>query len=149
MAVKATQRLRELLNNTGGAKVVAEVVVDQVYARDQHENLTYKHPVGRAKFLEMPMIENSPRMLQRFAARLLQTSDAADLWHTELGVKTAEHASRNAPLMFGDLRESMEVTTTVGGSIVGHVPPLQHRLTGPELRAKDEMRGEHGWDLDL
>lgn len=149
MVMKATARLRELLERTGGPKIQSTVLVDQAYAQDQHENLTYKHPVGRAKFLEEPMYENVGRMCQRFASRLLKTEDVPQLWHDELGVKTGDHASRNAPLMFGDLRESMAVTTKVGGGVVAHTPPLQERLSAAELRAKDELRGSHGWDLDL
>lgn len=149
MAVKTSVRLQELLDKTGGPKVESVVTIDQIYAQDQHENLTYKHPTGRAKFLEEPMYENSAHMLQRFASRMLETDDVPRLWHEELGNKTADHASRNAPLMFGDLRESMDVTTKAGGGVVAHTPPLQHRLTGAELRVKDALRGEHGWDMGL
>ena len=41
------------------------------YALRQHEDLTYKHKVGSAKYLELPMMAAFPGMPERLARRVL------------------------------------------------------------------------------
>lgn len=150
MVRKASEGFRELLERTGGADVQSTVLVDQPYAQDQHENLTYRHVHGgQAKYLEEPMVQNAPRMAQGFADLLLDAPDAALLWHHKLGLETGQLVKKHAPREFNDLRESAAITTKSGGSIVAHRPANQHRLTEAELDAKTELRGEHGWRMDF
>jgi len=40
------------------------------YARDQHENLSYKHTVGEAKYLERPLKQDSKKILPAMAKDL-------------------------------------------------------------------------------
>lgn len=40
------------------------------YARRQHEDLSYKHTVGKAKFLEDPIMRNAPNVPTMVAERM-------------------------------------------------------------------------------
>ncbi|OPC83007.1 hypothetical protein B4N89_20555 [Embleya scabrispora] len=52
-------------------RLVGAVSYDTPYAEDQHENMTYNHLPGRtAKYLELPMAEETPTVLDLVAAEI-------------------------------------------------------------------------------
>lgn len=141
MAKKAIDGIRELIDRTGGGKVRATVVVNQPYAQDQHETLYYRHPRGgRAKYLEGPLFESHPKWLQSFANDLLKRGHDAESDWASVGRKLKNAVPKNAPVEFGDLRQSAALTVKVGGRVVVHEAPIQDRLSESELDAKDYMR---------
>ena len=75
------------------------------YAAAVHENLTAKHRVGQAKFLESVVKERRGRLAQELAARTgtlpARLRSVAELWMTE--------AKRRTPVQFGTLRSSGHV----------------------------------------
>lgn len=139
---KASQGIRDLIKRTSGGKVVAIVTVDQVYAQNQHESLHFKHPRGgRAKYLEAPMFEGFRDWFGDYANRLLDEGfDAVRGWHSGPGTDLQNVVVVNAPVEFGDLRQSAGLRTRVGTRTVHTRPPIQGRLQDWELDAKDHMR---------
>lgn len=144
MAKRAVDGIQQLIQRTTGPTVKATVTVDQPYAQDQHETLYYRHPRGgRAKFLEGPLFENHRQWIQRFADRLLNARlDASRLWGDECGVPLKNAVAKNAPVEFGDLKQSAGLVVREGSSVVRDEPPAQVRLTEAELDAKDYMRAD-------
>lgn len=52
------RRTEYLESQVGKGHIVAGVTVDQPYAQNQHENLSFDHAVGRAHYLGGPLLEN-------------------------------------------------------------------------------------------
>lgn len=145
MAVrKASQGIKLLRERTGGARVKAKVVVDQVYAEYQHEALEFRHPRGgRAKYLEGPLFEGFAGSIEEFAMGLLRVEEetAGRRW-AGTGRDLVRAVGTEAPIEFGDLRRSASLTVTEGRSIIVDEPAAQRRLTDLELHAKDIMRDQ-------
>lgn len=141
MAKKAIDGIQDLINRTTGPRIKSTVTVNQPYAQDQHETLYYKHPRGgKAKFLEEPLFANHPKWIQEFANGLLRPkADAEDGW-AKVGRRLKSEVPKNAPVEFGDLRQSAGLEVRSGSSVVVNEPPAQPRLTESELDAKDYMR---------
>lgn len=142
MAKRAVDGITELIQRTGGSnRITAKVVVDQPYAQDQHETMFYKHPRGgKAKYLETPLFAGYPEWLQKFANGLLKSKESLPKDWAEVGRSLKREVPRNAPVEFGDLRQSAGLVVTEGSSTVVDEPPAQGRLTEGELDAKDHMR---------
>jgi hypothetical protein len=141
MARRAVDGIQELIERTGGPKIVATVTVDQPYAQDQHETLFYRHPRGgKAKFLEEPLYQNHREWIQRFADRLLDRDTTAEREWAQVGRELKHEVPQHAPVEFGDLRQSAGLKVTAGSKTVADEPALQSRLSDPELDAKDHMR---------
>lgn len=139
---RAADGIRLLRERTGGARVVATVVVDQVYAKFQHESLDLKHTSGgRAKYLEGPLFEDAPGSLEEFAVGLLEVEEetAGRRW-AGTGRKLVRGVRENAPDEFGVLRRSAALTVTEGRSVIVDEPAEVHRLSEEELRAEDRTR---------
>lgn len=141
MAKKAFDGIQDLIDRTGGPAVKSTVTVNQPYAQDQHETLFYRHPKGgRAKYLEGPLFEGYPKWIQKFANRLLvRNVNAAKEWGG-VGRALKGEVPKNAPVEFGDLRQSAGLVVKEGATVVVDEPPAQPRLTESELDAKDYMR---------
>ncbi len=63
------------------------------YALEQHENLTYHHPIGGAKYLELPVIKWTPKFVEaggqsvRATVELNSTGWASGDWKTIRGIR--------------------------------------------------------------
>lgn len=141
---RAVDGIQDLIDRTGGPKVVARVKVDQIYAKYQHESLDLKHTTGQAKYLEAPMFENAPRLMQNFANRLLvRGTNTAREWGRHVGQPVHGYVRKFAPKLFGDLGQSASLTVKEGNTIVSSIPAIQNRLNKAQLKAKDKARGRH------
>lgn len=143
-ARKASQGIRLLRQRTGGARVKARVVVDQVYAKFQHESLDLRHPNGgRAKYLEGPLFEGYPASMAEFAEGLLRVEEetAGRRW-ASTGRSLVRGVRENAPDEYGALRRSAALTVTEGRSVIVEEPAEVHRLSEAELRAEDVGRSD-------
>lgn len=139
--MSASSRIQELIDRTSGPTLKATVVVDQVYAEIQHEALEFKHPRGgKAKYLEEPMFSGHAEWFQGFANRILDEGVLAEEEWSDVGRSLKGVVATNAPVEFGDLRQSAGLTVRSGGSVVTNEPAAQSRLTDQELDAKDFMR---------
>jgi len=132
-------RIRLLEQQVGGGKLEIKVVVDQIYAKFQHERLDLRHPSGGGpKYLTRALYGAAPAGLQHMARAVL------DGHLREAAVDVAERVVtgvyENAPFEFGDLRASGAPTVKDGGRIYYRRPPNRKRLTKSELRAKSYVR---------
>jgi hypothetical protein len=132
-------RLTQLSEQVGERSIEMKVVVDQVYAKYQHERLDLKHPGGgSAKYLEKPLLTQHASYLRRVA------DDVLDVGPVHPMIRNAEDLSmevyRNAPFEFGDLKASGAPSVTDDGAKVYDRPPMVRRLTKEELRAKGQLR---------
>lgn len=138
------QKCKELLKNVGDKKLEGKVVVDQVYAKFQHESLDLKHPRGGGgKFLTRALISNYRgifRGLARDAYRPLGLNSAM-ITGME---KIARGVYQNAPHEMNDLRNSAAPSVKDRGRFIYNRPAVRKRLSKSQLKAKDRARGHHG-----
>jgi len=132
--------LDRLSDKIGTGRIRGRVEVDQVYARYQHEGLDLNHPRGgQAKYLEQPLYANAPLYMADLAARVLPDGDLEQAMADCMEDLSGEVFDR-APIEFLDLRASGHPTVERGGAVVYDRPPMQARLTEPQLRAKSRLR---------
>lgn len=139
---KASVGIQQLIERTCGPTVKGTVVVDQVYAQDQHESLDYIHPHGGgAKYLENPLMENTPGRIGEFAERFLNARrSTATMWGGVVCQPVIKDVEEHAPRKQQDLRFSAGLTVREGTGVVLVVPPKVPRLTEPALEVKDDTR---------
>lgn len=132
-------RIDELADRVGHGDLQASCVVDQVYARYQHEGLDLKHPEGgQAKYLEEPVHAAEGEYMSRLAKSVLdgRLVEAAE----QVAEDMSEAVYVHAPFEFGDLRASGHPSVRDDGRVAYDRPPRVHRLTEDELRAKGDLR---------
>lgn len=147
-------RIKELQERVPKHDVKAVCEVDQVYAHYQHEDISYHRDGtpsgtlhykngGGAKYLERPWLDAQEHMMKHFADGLLEEHGLQDA-ATDIAEDGARMVFENAPLEFGDLRESGHPTVEVDGVVVYDRPPVSPRLSEAELREKGHLRDEFG-----
>lgn len=140
-------RLDELIESVGDGELTGSVVVDQVYAKYQHERMDLKHPQGgQAKYLSAALLDKHRDYVQQLADNVLHGSlqQAMEVVVEDLAAK---QVFDKAPREFQDLRQSGHPRVLNGDMIVYDRAPLVHRLTAQELKAKDKARaqGKRTW----
>lgn len=118
-------------------RIVASVIVDQVYAHYQHERMELKHPRGgKAKYLESPLYENYADYLRGYAASVLRDGGTGSLWTSARHL--SDQVEISAPREWGDLMRSghPRLLAGEGDMVIRDREPKVHRLTEAELRAK-------------
>lgn len=118
----------------GRGHLVGRVVVDQVYAKYQHERLDLKHPRGGGpKYLEGPLFAHYREYLERLAKAVLE----GELERTMMDCMEALNGSMSAaaPIDHNNLRRSGSPRVTSDGKLVAYRRPQQRRLSEQELRA--------------
>lgn len=65
------QRIDELSQQVGTGRITAGCLVDQIYAQNQHQNMTFHHTVGRSHYLGGPMLENQAYLMMRIAQSII------------------------------------------------------------------------------
>lgn len=134
-------RIDELIESVGEGKLVGSVVVDQVYAKYQHERMDLQHPRGgQAKYLGGPVLENMHTYMQKLADNVLHGSLTGAM--TSNVEALSKEVFDKAPREFWDLRESAHPSVTNDGVPVYDRPPIVHRLSKGELRVKDRLRSQ-------
>ena len=134
-------RMEELIEFSGEGDLVGSVVVDQVYAKYQHERMDLRHPNGgQAKYLSGPLLENYRAYFSRLADNVLHGSINGAM---EANVEDlSKEVFDKAPRDFWDLRESAHPRVLNDGMPVYDRPPVVHRLSPGELRVKDRLRAQ-------
>lgn len=133
-------RIDDLLDAVGDGKLEGKVVVDQVYAKYQHERMDLVHPRGgQAKYLTAPLMAKMRSYVQELADNVLHGSLKGAM------IKNVEDLATKqvfdyAPREFEDLRESGHPMVNDDGIPEYDRAPLVHRLTAGELRVKDRLR---------
>lgn len=92
------RRIDELERQVGTGDITAGCTVDQIYAQNQHQNMSFRHTVGRSHYLGGPLMENSARLTERIARSIL---DKEGSHLTRAMIQTAEdmagYVLKNAP----------------------------------------------------
>jgi len=139
MPATFSERIAELRAKVGAGHTVGHVEVDQVYAHYQHEGVEFRHPLGgQAKFLEQPLTEHYREYLARIGRDLLTEGPVEPMAANMEDL--AREVFERSPLEFGDLRDSGHPTVDNDGRTVYDRPPVAHRLSEDEIRAKDRLR---------
>lgn len=131
MASDFFERIDYLDDQVGHGDIVAGCTVDQIYAQNQHQNLRFRHTIGRAHYLGDPLLENATKLMQRIAASVVDDSGSR-LKSTM--IRTAEdmagYVRDNAPRDpdLGDvLANSGSPWVTDQGREIYHRPPVVPR----------------------
>jgi hypothetical protein len=92
------ERIRYLEDQVGDGDITAGCEVNQAYAQNQHENTSFRHTVGRARYLGDPLMENAFNLVDGMA-RAVITEDGSRI--REEMIDISEDMSRwvftNAP----------------------------------------------------
>jgi hypothetical protein len=92
------ERIDYLDEQVGHGDITAGCTVDQIYAQNQHQNLSFHHTVGRAHYLGAPLMENSTKLMQEIASSVIDESGS----HLRRGMisvseKMVGFVEKNAP----------------------------------------------------
>jgi hypothetical protein len=134
-------RIRELQRRVGSGTLSGHVVVDQIYAQDQHENPRYKHDDGSAGYLRIPLEANADRYLERIARGILDDGGRRAMADSMVDLATSQ-LRRFVPVEYGNLSRSGAAHVYDEGSEIFHRPAAQRRLSKSEIDA--EIDGEPG-----
>lgn len=109
----------------GEGVLEGSVTVNQAYAQNQHETLSFQHTVGQAKYLEEPLMDNAVSLLSRLAESVI-TEDGSDI--KSQMIDTVEDINKlvedNAPQDTGELYLSGNPRVTDGGQEIYNRPPF-------------------------
>jgi hypothetical protein len=125
------RQIDHLSDQVGQGDVVAGCTVDQIYAQNQHQNMSFQHTIGRAHYLGGPLLENSTLLMQQIARSVIDESGShlrREMVNT--AEKMAGYVLANAPRDpdIGDvLAQSGSPWVTDNGVTVYHRPPVQPR----------------------
>lgn len=134
-------RIDELRKRTGSDQgwLRGTVIVDQRYAHFQHERLDLHHPRGgHARYLAVPLEQHYRGYLQEIADHYLEDGGREAMARSMEDLSDSLYDS--APVEFWDLRRSGHPVVELGTRTIYDRPPVQHRLTDAELRAKSRLR---------
>lgn len=136
MASTFGDRLEVLKEMVGSGDLVGKVVVDQVYAKYQHEGLDFVHPRGgEALYLGQPLLDNHSRYFQAYADRLLEDGGEQAFVDSMEDLAEDGGVATRAPVLYSNLRASGHPSVTSDGVTVYDRDPRQHRLSEEELKA--------------
>jgi hypothetical protein len=118
------------------------VTVDQVYAHYQllqHERLDLHHPRGgHARYLAVPLETRFPLYLRWVAGGFLDDGGREGMIRAMEDL--SDQVEWHAPVEFWDLRRSGHPEVKLGEHTVYDRPPIVHRLSPAELKAKSRIR---------
>jgi len=137
--------MTELMDRVGDGDLSGSVIVDQIYAQIQHENLAYDHENGgQAKYLEQPLFENRVEYFQNVADSVLDDGGEKGMVTSVEDLAGEGGVMKYAPIQWGDLRRSGHPIVTSDGAVVYDRAPLARRLTPEELKAKSLLNPPTG-----
>lgn len=122
-------RIEDLIHE---GDLVGHVVVDQIYAQIQHENLHFKHPRGgHAKYLESSLYAQMNDYCDKVADSALE--DGGRRGMIESMEDLSDQVQVNAPVDINNLRRSGHPFVYDNMAKVYDRAPKQRRLTEEEL----------------
>lgn len=140
---EGTDKLRD---KVGQGHLKGKLVVDQVYARYQHERMDLKHPRGGyPKYLWLALTIGRDQMLEGLAKSVLETGPIEGMKHAMEEQDKKLH--RFAPVDHNNLRDSGNPQVWDDGSKVYDRPARQPRMTEAQLKAQRRRGGALGSGL--
>ncbi|MFI6986028.1 hypothetical protein ACIBSV_46750 [Embleya sp. NPDC050154] len=137
-----SRRIRDLADAVGDGKLVGRIVVDQVYAAVQHNDLTYRHPRGGGPmYLSGPLMDKYRGYMRDLAESVHRPGELPRTMADAMEDMTGEVYS-HAPIEFHDLRRSAAPSVEDNGAIVYSRPAEVPRLTAAQLRQKSRARSQ-------
>lgn len=126
-------RTKMLMDNIGGGNLVGSIVVNQVYAKYQHERADLAHNDGGPKFLSRALTAGAQPALAALARSVLR-GDLSIVMSRQME-NIAKRMPALAPTEFGDLDQSAHVRVIDRGAVV-YDRPGRPRMTEAEIEAK-------------
>lgn len=140
---KFIPRTNHLLDLVGNGTIEASVVVDQVYAKFQHERIELKHRKGgKAHYLRDPLYAGMNRWLRGTARRM--TRERMVVIFTDIADDLSGGVADQAPEWIGDLRNSGQPRVKDRGRFVyqgTHAPRLSKRVAEAKSKSWHEFYG--------
>lgn len=134
--------MQHLADSCGDGMLRAEAVVDQVYAKYQElrDDLAL-HGGGQHHYTRDALLNNTTQIMRWYADALV-TPDGSDIRGAagRVAERLADGVYELAPFEFGDLKASGHPIARDKGVVIYDRPPMVHRLTTEELRAKGHLR---------
>lgn len=143
------ERVDKLIYEVGDGPLQGRVVVDQIYAQNQHETLAFKHiEGGKARYLADPFFEHANGYVRDLSRHVLD--GRLRLAMAEAMENLSRKVFDQAPFEFGDLKASGHPIVTSNGFTIYDRPPYVHRLNAGDLKGKQELRnlgfGHNSWE---
>jgi hypothetical protein len=123
----------EVLDLVGDGSLQGKVRVDQIYAQDQHENLTYAHlDGGRPKYLYLSLMASYTPMMSMLARSVL----LGELRQAMIDCmeEVSDRMESDAPVEHGYLRRSANPRAYDGGTQYYNRPATAPRLSREAIR---------------
>jgi|SRR5690349_9203233 len=122
-------RIDRLMENVGTGKLVAGCKVNQPYAQNQHQNLSFRHPHGgRSHYLGGPLLENSAGLLEGIARAVLSERGSSVRFEmAKVAEEMNTYVLENAPVETGRLRTSGNPWAEDNGLRYYERPPISPR----------------------
>lgn len=125
------RRMAYLEEQVGHGRITAGCTVDQIYAQNQHENMTFHHTVGRSHYLGAPLMENAQKLLLQIARSVItQEGSRLPAEMRDTAETMAQYVLKNAPRDpdVGDvLANSGSPWVAEGGFETWRRPPIKPR----------------------
>ena len=121
----------------GEGNLKGSVEVDQVYAHYQHENPEFEHPRGgKPYYLRDPLFAKADEYMEKLARRAI-TDTGSELKEAMAAnmEDLSDQVAIQAPIEFGNLKESGHPKVESDGVTVYDRPPHSPRLSKEEIRA--------------
>lgn len=136
-------KLRELV---GKGPLAGKVVVDQVYAKYQHERLDLKHPRGGyPKYLWLTLIMGYQDHIRTLGLSVLETGPVEGM--RRVVENQDKKLAQYAPVWFNNLRNSGNPQVFDNGAKVYDRPARQPRMSREQLNAQRRRGGGLGGGL--
>lgn len=124
---------RRVLLQVGEGSLVGKLVVDQVYAKYQHERTDLVHPRGGGPgFLRNPFFASYQDYLARVAKAFLDGDPEREMANCMEALNSRVSAA--SPVLYSNLRRSGNPRVYSRGRKVYDRQPWQRRLSAQELR---------------
>ena len=133
MAGDFQAKMAQIQADVGFGTLTGSVIVDQVYAQNQHESTWFKHPRGgSAKYLILAFREQQYNVLMKLSLNLRGLIDAM-----MSGMETTIRSQvAKTPVLYGNLKASGSPSVLDNGARVRYRPAAQRRLSDAELRTQ-------------
>lgn len=128
------ERTLYLGDEVGADSITAGCTVNQPYAQNQHQNLSFQHTVGRARYLGDPLMENAFNLVGGMA-RAVITEEGSKIQSEmrDVADQLSDFVETNAPRDpdIGDILALSGSAFVVDNGIeVYRVPPIAPRTGG-------------------
>jgi hypothetical protein len=123
-----TERMLQIKEQVGRGHLVAHCVVDQAYAQNQHQTVTFNHDDGRPFYLGAPMMESYLEWFMQIARKAI-TEDGSDIESAMIDIAEAmsQAVFDNAPRVIEELATSGHPFVERDGVIIYDRPPISDR----------------------